>query len=392
MDDETATVTEPPRPRRRWALWVSVTAFVVLATAVGIGAGLGWQALALEAVHTADRQLAGASSALSDTTDERGAAIDKARASLGSMETFLAHPRPAYLPETATSALADAQADLKKKSEGMEFARFDPPRTTPLHDLLPWTVLTHVQTTERMVRREAAERRSRAADVTALKAAQKKVADAATAVYATLAAQGEQVLTADASATYASRIELRHAIDAGKSGAMSAQFGGSGLLQIVATIDSVNTSQAAGEAAKQDPAYPTRERIEEYARSIAHGVNLDFEFHQLVSGLGDDWYSGTTVYHEDDGGWATIDLNFGVQDGFARGDFDAKALITHEVGHAQVVRPECEPLFEGPTFNRDDEMWATAWAISMGFDTAGSGIEAYGRPSDQQIAVAGQCR
>ncbi|WP_431219494.1 hypothetical protein [Leifsonia xyli] len=383
---------EPARPRRRWALWVSVTAFALLATAAGIGAGLGWQALALAAVHTADRQLAAASAALSEATDERGAAIDKARASIGSVETFLAHPRPAYLPEAATAALAGAQADLKKASAGRVFAPFDPPRASPLHDLLPWTVLTRVRNTERLTRREVAERTDRAADVVALTAAQKKVSDAADSVYTALATQGEQVLTADTSATFASRIELRRAIDAGKSGAMSAQFGGSGLLQIVSTIDVVNTSQAAGEAAKQDPAYPVRARIEDYARSIAHNVSLDFEFHQLVSGLGDDWYSGTTVYHEDDGGWATIDLNFGVQDGFARGDVDARALVTHEVGHAQVVRPECKPLFDGPTFNRDDEMWATAWAISMGFDTAGSGIEAYGRPSDQQIAVAGQCR
>ena len=135
-----------------------------------------------------------------------------------------------------------------------------------------------------------------------------------------------------------------------------------------------------------------RAQIEEYARSIAHGVTLDVEWHAEVSGLGEGWYSGTTVYHPDDGGWATIDLNFPLQDGWSRGDVDARALVAHEVGHAQVVRPECAPLFASPTFNHDDEMWATAWAISLGFDTAGSGIEAYGRPSDEQIAVAGQCR
>jgi hypothetical protein len=132
--------------------------------------------------------------------------------------------------------------------------------------------------------------------------------------------------------------------------------------------------------------------MEAYARSIAHGVTLDFQWHEKVSGLGEGWYSGTTMYHEGDGGWATIDLNFSLQEGWTYGDVNAKALITHEVGHAQVVRPECKPLFDGPTFQGDDEMWATAWAIAMGFDVPGSGIEAYGRPSDQQIAVAGQCR
>ena len=38
------------------------------------------------------------------------------------------------------------------------------------------------------------------------------------------------------------------------------------------------------------------------------------------------------------------------------------------------------------------EMWATAWAIGMGYDLPGSGTEFYGRPTDVQIAVAAQCR
>ncbi|MGO4534804.1 hypothetical protein [Leifsonia sp. 2MCAF36] len=379
--------------KRTWRLWVTITAFVVLATGAGIGAGWGWRALAADAATTADRQLATASRSLSDVSDQRGEAIDKARASITSLDAFTEHNRPDYLSEAAEKALVDAHAALQAKSKGLTHAAFDPPRVAPVGaDLLPWTVLQHVQRAEQLARQEQAVSKARAADLRALETAQKAITQAASTVYTELAAHGEQVLTADTSATYASKIELRHAIDDGKAGVMSSQFGGSGLLQIMSTIDGVNAAESAGEAAKQDPAYPVRAQIEDYARSIAHGVTLDFEWHKEVSGLGDGWYSGTTQYHDDDGGWATIDLNFTLQEGWTDGDVDAKALVTHEVGHAQVVRPQCKPLFEGPTFQSNDEMWATAWAISMGFDVGGSGIEAYGRPSDAQIAVAAQCR
>jgi len=386
----------PPAPaprRRRAALWVTVTAFCVLASGVGVGAGLGWQALAVLSTTEAQEHVVAASTALSDATDRRGAALDKARASASSMATFVEHARPDYLDEATAKALTDAQARLTAASAHLTNVTFDPPRVSELSaDLLPWTVLADVQRKEQLARQEAATARTRAADAKRLNAAEKSLETSATAVYTALAAHGEQVLTADTSATFASKLVLRHAIDDGTLGATSSQFGGDGLLRLMSAVDDVNAAQTAGEAAKQDPAYPIRAQIEDYARSIAHGVPLDFEWHKEVSGLGDGWYSGTTQYHDDDGGWATIDLNFTLQDGWSDGDVDARALVTHEVGHAQVVRPECKALFDGPAFRDDDEMWATAWAIAMGFDTGGSGIEAYGRPTDQQIAVAGQCR
>ena len=40
----------------------------------------------------------------------------------------------------------------------------------------------------------------------------------------------------------------------------------------------------------------------------------------------------------------------------------------------------------------DHEVWATAWAIGMGYDLPGAGIEMYGRPSDAQIEASKACR
>ena len=391
--DAEPMATPPAAPRRRARLWVMVTAFCILASVVGVGSGLGWQALALLGTTQAQQHVVAASKALSDVTDRRGAALDKARASLSSMSQFTTHPRPDYLSEAAAKALADAQTGLTTASADLTHLAFTPPAVSERSaDLLPWTVLADVERKDQLVRQETATARKRAAELKRLEAAQKPFESSAKAVYAELATHGEQVLAAETSATYASKIVLRHAIDDGKAGVTAAQFGGSGLLQIISAIDGVTAAQAAAESAKQDPAYPVRAQIEEYARSIAHGVTLDFEWHQEVSGRGEDWYSGTAQYRYEDGGWATIDLNFTIQEGWADGDVDARAVVTHEVGHTQVVRPECKPLFDGPVFNEDDEMWATAWAISMGFDVGGSGIEAYGRPSDEQIAVAGQCR
>jgi hypothetical protein len=391
--DDPPGVTREPRAKRAGRLWVTVTASVVLAVAVMIGAGWGWLAFATDRTAAAQRSVSTASDALADVTGERGMAIDEARASTAAMADFVKSPRPDYLDEATATSLSNAQQTLLERSAKLKYVPFTAPRVSAASaDLLPWTVIADVQRKHELAREETALGRQRAADLKTLDAAQAAFSSSASAVYKALIAHGEAVITADGSASYASKVALRHAIDNGKSDTSVAQLGGSGLLQIIAAIDSVGTAQAAGEAAKQDPAYPVRSQIEQYADSIAHGITLDFEWHEQVSGLGEGWYSGTTIYHEDDGGWATIDLNFELQNGWTDGDVNAKALVTHEVGHAQVVRPECKPLFEGSTFNSDDEMWATAWAISMGFDTGGSGISAYGRPSDEQIAVAGQCR
>jgi hypothetical protein len=144
---------------------------------------------------------------------------------------------------------------------------------------------------------------------------------------------------------------------------------------------------AAGEQAD-----PVRAEIEAFARSISGGVTLDFAWAYEVNGLpSDEWYSGTAQFWPTDGTWGLINLTHSISDNWYD-DPNAKAVVVHEVGHTQVVRPNCEPLFTGPEFAGDHEQWATAWAIGMGYDLPGSGIEAYGRPTDGQIEVAAHCR
>lgn len=385
--------TEQPAPKRRRRRWVTITAYSVLAAGGLTGSAWGWQLYAMERTSTAYLQVVATSEELADVTLDRGAALDKAWASALSMAVFTDQAPPAYLTESTATALADARVNLKAKSENYTHPEFEKAEVTPFtEDLWPLTVIADLQNKDALTRQNIAKTKTRAAESATLRAAQEPFEKSASAVYGELSAHAQEALAGSPSATFESTLTLRNILAVGEAGVTTAQFGGPGLVQLVAAIDGVHAAQRAGEAAKQDPAYPIRAQIQEYARSIARGVPLDFEWHEQVSGLGAGWYSGTALYRETDGGWATIDLNFTVQEGWAEGDIDAKALITHEVGHTQVVRAECRPLFEGPAFNRNDEMWATAWAIGLGFDVDGSGIEAYGRPSDEQIAVAAQCR
>lgn len=218
------------------------------------------------------------------------------------------------------------------------------------------------------------------------------VTDAVEAVFEGAGALAGQALADHPSAKYETRIGVQHAIDQEGPGWTHARDTAGAFTGLVLAVEELRASHAAEEARKLDPAYPVRAEIEAFARSISGGVNLDFVWSYAVSGLtSDSWYSGTAEFWPDDGGWGIISLTHSVSDRW-REDPDAEAIVVHEVGHTQVIRPTCEPLFTGPEFSGDHEMWATAWAIAMGYDVPGSGIAAYGRPSDAQIATAGQCR
>jgi hypothetical protein len=116
--------------------------------------------------------------------------------------------------------------------------------------------------------------------------------------------------------------------------------------------------------------------------------NLAYE----VGGYSSDgWYSGTAEFFDDGDGWGLISLSESIEDAWTW-DENAKAVVVHEVGHVQVLRDACSAIFTAGEFDGDHEAWATAWAIGMGYDMPGAGIEAYGRPSAAQIAAAAGCR
>ncbi|GAA1829424.1 hypothetical protein [Agromyces salentinus] len=217
-------------------------------------------------------------------------------------------------------------------------------------------------------------------------------ADAArTSFYASAATSGSELLAANQVATYETRIAVQHGIDQEGDDWFEAPDSAGAYTRLATAVEAMRASAGSESARRADAAYAEHGPVEEFARSIARGVNLDFSWAHVVNDRSsDEWYAGNATYRYTDGGWASIQLSHSIGWEFDA-DVNAKAVVVHEVGHTQVVRPECAPIFTGPVFGRDDEMWATAWAIAAGYDVPGSGIEAYGRPSDAQIAEAAKC-
>jgi hypothetical protein len=207
-----------------------------------------------------------------------------------------------------------------------------------------------------------------------------------------LPAVAQTVLDANTSATNDTRIAL-------KSDAQSLGYGSTGwdelestVVSFVASAKAVQASQLSEEADKAGPLYATRTEIEAYARSIAGGAAIDFDWAPIVIGYGDGssmaGTSGCNTDPSDGSFYSTITLTNSVAS-YWGSDANARALVTHEVGHS--ITCKCWDLFDANA-GGDYEAWATAWAIGMGFEEEGNGTQAYGRPSDALIDAAKGCR
>ncbi|MGD8168248.1 hypothetical protein ACEXOS_013575 [Herbiconiux sp. P16] len=255
----------------------------------------------------------------------------------------------------------------------------------------PWDLFADADTLGALTRDSAADRDALIAATNTADDAQDAIDDAEAAYFQAVATRGTNDIAGNTLATKESQVALTRLIEQADDRGQSHTRDGAFLASFVAAENALAASQAAEAAEAADPALAVRREIEAYARSLSSGTTLDFVWAPEVNGLGEGWYSGTAQTWTSDGGWAIISLNYGVEE-YWNLDENPRALVAHEVGHTQAYREACWPLFTGAAFQQDQEMWATAWSISQGFDLPGSGIEAYGRPSDEQIAVAGQCR
>jgi hypothetical protein len=143
-------------------------------------------------------------------------------------------------------------------------------------------------------------------------------------------------------------------------------------------------------AEKSGPLLDRRLAVEAFARSIAGGVLLDFDWALTVNGYGTGGsYGGTSYWHSAEGGYATITLSDSVATRWPGAG--VQSLVAHEVGHA--ILSTCTDLFFGTEFEAaGEEPWATAWAIGMGYTADGNGESIYGRPPDALIQISTQCR
>ena len=209
-----------------------------------------------------------------------------------------------------------------------------------------------------------------------------------TAAVLSAAAAADAFETAHVSARNVDIIALRHAagwltdavdLDASVTDAY---------VELEGAASQMLASEQAEIAEKQGPLYDARIEIEAFARGLAPGVLLDFDWSPLVNGYGEsDSMGGYATWWYSDPGHANIELS----DSVARywpGD-RSRALVAHEVGHAISVK--CDGMYDDST-QENIEAWATAWAISMGFHDAANGTSAYGAPPQELIDAAAACR
>ncbi|WEO76542.1 hypothetical protein BJQ94_14380 [Cryobacterium sp. SO2] len=402
-DDVTDAVTAPvpglvapaadaPAPRRPGRRRLA-RAGILLAVVALLSAGFwGWS------VAGENRQIA-AESALTTQLDEQTDAFNAHDARLrntvwlaGQVHSVVDSAAFAGDTLAEAGALREALAAADRIAEEQSDAEpaADDDLTTGAGYRPPWATIADAERLEGLTRdsRRSEDRLLTAAtDVTATR---DSLDDAEAAYFTAAATRAEQTISTDALSNRSLQVALLRLAEQAREPTMVNARDGVFLAALMGAEEQVRASQALNEARRADPALAVRSEIEDYARSLSNGVALEFVWAEEVSGLGHDWLSGTAETYDTDGGWSIISLNYTIEEVWYDGP-EAHALVAHEVGHAQVYRETCWPLFSGATFEQDQETWATAWSMSQGFD-AGSGVEAYGRPSDEQVAVAGQCR
>lgn len=164
------------------------------------------------------------------------------------------------------------------------------------------------------------------------------------------------------------------------------------LVSYLDAAHALEASHAEEIAEKAGPLLDRRLVVQTFARSLAGGVLLDFDWAVTVNGYGTGGsYGGTSYWSSSDGGYATITLSDSVATMWPAAG--VQSLVAHEVGHAVLARTDCNTLFFDSDYAAGgEEPWATAWAIGLGYTAEGNGESIYGRPADGLIQLTTQCR
>jgi hypothetical protein len=300
--------------------------------------------------------------------------------------TVLAAPDPLVdaAAKTALSAAAGELDTLMAAAPETEFAEPNRPLSRPVWfaDLDAASELLNGET-ERLTDL-AADADAYAAD---LAVADDTVSASGDAYVEAIAPVAAAVEAANGSARNVERIEFRNSVEQLASSTWGYDAGAR-VDAYVAAAAALQSTHAAEEAEKSGPLYDRRVAVETYARSIAGGVLLEFDWAPIVIGYGDNGSAGgTATWDTWEGGLSTITLSNSIAEQW--GDPIMAALVTHEVGHA--ITSKCYDLVG--EYADDNEPWAVAWAIGMGHtDPNGNGEWLYGRPSDELIERSKGCR
>ena len=380
-----------PRTPPRWPIVLLILTVGLVSITLG---ALVQHALSSWVYERAHAEYATAQALATDTADDYAGLLERARLTSTQAEELEQVADPAYTDPAALGSLTDASDVLASALAHVPDAELAPRLgiVEPDEHAGAWwdryADAARLLEVRELRDGEVVELESAGSELSAARSA---AVDAREAVFVALAARAEQSLADHPSASHQARTDVQHAIDQSGGTWGHPEDSAAAFTATVAAIDQLRASHAAEEARRLE--HPLRAEIEAFARSIAAGVDLEFVWAYEVAGLSSDtWYSGTAEFMtDDDDGWGRISLTESIEREW-RADENARAVVVHEVGHTQVLRDACHAIFTAEPFGGDHEMWATAWAIGMGYDLPGSGIEAYGRPTDAQIDAAAACR
>ena len=358
---------------------------VVSGAALAIGATLGVDlAIAQGTFEHAQSVRLGQSLRLESSTALLDAAVTDAQADVALVDAALQAAPVGYVSAEAAAALADSRtalADTIEQAEAADEALPAPPVAEPASAAL------HLASEQLLEQAADAEEAlgAQAAAIDALGAARAATGDAGAGLLASAYAVASGILPANPSVANQPHLELLRVLDG--LGAQQDLDGNAVelLTNYVTAANAVGASHAAEEAEKSGPLYGLRAEVEAYARSIAGGVFLDFNWQPMVIGYN---MAGTaTIESSPPYFYSTITLTNSIAENW--GETTPVSLVTHEVGHA--ITSKCMDLFNS-AFGGDYERWATAWAMSWGYPAGPSGANQYGVPSADQVAIAGTCR
>lgn len=380
-----ATIVLPKRPRRkRTGLVLGLVggaAVIAALTVIQISASLGYDTAAedhADAVAAASSE----KTQLRTENTELQTLIDSAGLILASENETIVPP--ADIEETFSGAVADADAAA---TEAERLISTDVPATgaKPAWFWELFGVSAQLDEQSADARALVDDLRAESADLTA-------AADAITETgVAVLTAAGEAAKSFEAdhvSARNDAVIELRDAATDAIATTTIDDFAVTAYSSLQTAAAQVVATEKEELAEKSGPLMNARLEIEAFARSLAPGVLLEFDWAPIVNGAGyNGSMGGYTTWWWDDPGRSVIELSNSVAEQWPADR--SKALVAHEVGHAISVK--CEDMYDSSTQD-SIEKWATAWAISMGFSDDANGVWAYGYPPQSYIDAAAGCR
>jgi hypothetical protein len=322
--------------------------------------------------------------ALAEHEGELDAAISRADAQVALAEAALDAAPVGYVSEESAAALADARDRLAKAVDAATRSAIELP-AVPAASLDAGALWAGADRARDQAAQAHEASLAQEAAIDALDDAEAAHAEAGAALLASARSLASTILPANPSVANQPHVAFLQLQDSLAAKEELDDDAVALLAEYVEAANSVSASHAAEEAEKAGPLYGLRAEVEAYARSISGGVLLDFNWQPIVIGYS---MAGTaTIESSPPYYYSTITLTNSIADNW--GDTVPVSLVTHEVGHA--ITSKCMDLFDS-AFEGNYERWATAWAMSWGYPGGPSGGYEYGFPSDEQVAIAGQCR